>query len=1082
MNKIYYQLSKTYLLLLLIGLPMTLAAQNRTITGNVASGKGRISLPGVNVVAKGSQIGTTTDAEGNFQLSVPGEYDALVFSFIGFQSKEVVIGNQKIVNVELLESAQELSEVVVTALGFKEEADKLALTSSKVSGDNIKKSGEPDLINSLAGKASGVQIARQAGDPGSGSFIQIRGLNTITGNNQPLIIVDGIPVSNSSLGNGISASLQQSRLNDINPNDIASVQVLKGASAAALWGSRAANGVIVITTKSGNKDKLSISYNASLSFDQVNVPYHPRQTTYGQGAAGIYSSTATNSWGDRIADRSGGEDEVNKTGAYFKGESGKLYYPITKKNSKEVFTQKNYDALFQTGTAWDHSLSFSGGNDKSLFYLSIGDLRQKGLFKSNSDYNRTSLKLNTERKFNDIFRISTNSTYSRVKSDRIGRGNRTSGAPAALLRNAPDFDQYDYKGDYYSSPTASPIIDRQRSYRSQLGAVARPGIGNPQWAIYEQTYNTSVNRFINNVEFGIKPVSWFDLTARAGYDFYTDERLEYFPVNDYQNNGNGQFTESLTKEGEFTTDVIGRITRDFGKNFSLTYIAGFNVNNRSYYYTGKTINNFIIADAPPSFANATAENRIPINDKSLFRSARAYNSASFSAYDALFLNVSLAGEAGSGFGQRSKKTFYYPSADLAWQFTKLGFLNNSQVLSFGKLRASYGVVGVQPLPYKTTTTFESVNYTQSNGDYLYGSLYGNGAFIQSGQQGNNLLRPERKTEYEIGTDLRFLDNRIKLGVTYYQNKVKDILIPVGLAGSTGFTSRYSNAASLENKGVEADLGIDIVRSDDWKWSVNANFSRIRNKVTSLSGNNFVQTTGSSIIDPVAVVGYPVGVFWGGKYKRNEGGDLSLDKNNFPQLDANFGVVGNPNPEFTGAFGTSFSYKKFSLDVLFETSQGGEIYEGTRAVMYNFGTHEGVGNDVTLAQDVKNYAGKTIASGSTVRGNLVDFGGGQVLLDESYYTSLGGGFSDLKEPWVSDASWTRLRQLSLSYHLDSPKFRKLTKLQSIDFSATGRNLLLWTKIEGIDPDTNIGGTLLSRGQDYFNTPNTRSYVFSIKLTY
>lgn len=231
----------------------------------------------------------------------------------------------------------------------------------------------------MAGKASGVKINRSGGDPGAGSFIQIRGLNTLTGNNQPLIIIDGIPVSNSIVGSDIQGVLQQSRLNDINPNDIASLQVLKGASAAAVWGSRAANGVIIITTKKGSKDRLRISLNSSVSFDEPNM-YHDRQTSFGQGANGVYSPTATNSWGDRIADRIGGEDLVNTTGAFFEAIGGRRYYPIIKKNSRDIFTASNYDQVFRTGVAFDNAINVSGGNEKSTFYLSAGDLNQKGLW------------------------------------------------------------------------------------------------------------------------------------------------------------------------------------------------------------------------------------------------------------------------------------------------------------------------------------------------------------------------------------------------------------------------------------------------------------------------------------------------------------------------------------------------------------------------------------------------------------------------------------------------------------------------------------------------------------------------------
>lgn len=1060
------------------------SAQKRTITGTVSSTTEKSGLASVSVMVKGDKKGTNTKENGTFQITTDKPDPVLVFSIIGFENEEIPVGSESELMVQLSESVNQLEGVVVSALGFKEKADKVATTSSRVTGAALVNSGEPGVINALAGKASGVQINRNGGDPGAGSFIQIRGLNTLTGNNQPLIIIDGIPVSNSSVGGTTAGVLQQSRLNDINPNDIASMQVLKGASAAAVWGSRAANGVIIITTKKGSKDRLSISFNSSVSVDNVNR-FHEKQSTFGQGTNGIYSPTATNSWGDKIASRSGATDDVNTTGAFFEAVSGRRYYPIIKKNSTEVFNQSNYDQVFGTGLGLDNALSISGGNEKSTFYFSVGNLNQKGVLKGNSDYHRTTFKANTERRFGSVFRISTNSALTLINSERAGRSNNISGPIATTLRNAPDFDITDYKGSYYASAAASPILNRQRNYRNYLGASQNPTLGNPLWALYEQEYTSNVNRFVNSVEAVLKPVKWFDLTARGGYDFYTDQRLDYLPVNDLANSGNGQFTETMIREAVWTTDLIGRVSKDFSDNFSVNYILGFSVNNQNFYSNATTVRNFIIPDAPANFSNATNANISPVNLRTKVRNARLYNTAGITLYDAIFVNLSAAAETGSAFGEKSNKTFYYPSADIAWQFSKLKLFETFSALSFGKLRASYGVVGVQPLPYRTQTSFVSASYNQGVlGDQLTGAQYGNGAFIQNSEQGNEELRPERKTEYELGADLRFFKNKVRAGFTFYKNTVKDMLIPVSLPASTGFASKYTNAASLENKGLEVDLSMDVLTTKNFKWAINSNFSRVRNMVIDLAGTSLITVVSdnTATIVPSAVVGQPVGVFWAGKYERTKDGALALDANNFPKLDRNLGVVGDPNPKWGGGLGTSITYKKFALEVLFETSQGQDLYEGTRGVMYNFGTHADVGNEVTLTQDVKNYVGKVFKAGTTVRGNLNDFGGGVVLLDEPYYTSIGGGFSSLKDHIISDGSWTRLRQLSLSYRFDSDRFRKKIPFQSVEISAAGRNLFLWTKIKGVDPDTNLSGTLLARGQDYFNTPNTRSFIFSLKINY
>jgi TonB-linked SusC/RagA family outer membrane protein len=1047
-----------------------------------ADGQG---IPGANILLKGTNIGTSTDNDGKFSLRVPTASGTLVVSFIGYVTQEIEIGTRTSFDIALAANTTMLNEVVVTALGIKESADKLGSTSSKVDGEAIARSGETSLMNGLAGRASGVQISRTAGDPGAASFIQIRGQNTLTGNSQPLIVLDGVPISNTTEGGTNGGVVPQSRLNDINPNDIASMQILKGASAAALWGSRAANGVIIITTKKGAEGgKMNISFSSSYSVDKINS-FHPVQGVFGQGSKGVYNPNGTTAWGDKIADRAGGEDEVDKTGQFFKARDGSEYYPIVKKNSREVYNDPNYDLVFRTGHFFDNALSLSGGDEKSTYFFSLGDLRQKGVQRGNSEYNRTTVRLNAERKLNERVRMSGGLSYTKSFSDRIQRGNNLSGGMVGLLRNPADFDISDYIGDYYSSPNASPILDRQRGYRSYLGARANPPNNNALWALYQAKNTTDVDRFINNFELNVKAASWLDITARAGIDNYTDQQVNYFPVNDIAGAGNGSYREAITKETQLNADLFARATHDFGQNFGATVIVGANFNDRKYYNMGTSITNFLVADAPPNFSNATTANKTPVNFRSEVRTTRAYATASFSAYDALFLNLSGAAESASTFGALSDKTFFYPSADVAWQFTQLPIFQQVDGLTFGKLRASYGVVGVQPLPYRSNTVFEPSRFSANPwGDALVGAVYGDGAYSQSSSLGDQFLRPERKTEYEIGTDLRFLGNKLRTSLTYYQNTIKDVLVPVTLAPSTGFANKYTNAAKLENKGFEMELAYDILRRGDLLWSLRGNFTRNRSKVLDLAGTQALFLDGGieNFLDPRAVVGQPVGVFYSSRFARNEDGSKVFDANGFPIADPVTGVIGDPNPDWIGGFGTSLSYKKLSLDVLFETSQGGDFYNGTKSVMYNFGTHADTGNEVTLNQDLKNYAGQTIPAGSTVRGNINDFGAGPVLLDESWYTTLGSGFGSLKEQFVEDGSWTRLRQVALSYRIDSEWFKNKTKLQFLDLSITGRNLLLWTNVVGIDPDTNLSGGPTGRNMDYFNTPNTRSFLFTVKINY
>ncbi|GAB3971276.1 SusC/RagA family TonB-linked outer membrane protein [Spirosoma terrae] len=1049
-----------------------------TVRGRVISQEDRMAMPGVNIAIKGTTTGTTTDGDGNYTINVPSQESTLIFSFLGYVSQEIQVGTQTAINVTLSPDSKVLNEVVVTALGFKEEKDRLGSTASTIKAEDIKRSGETGVINGLAGKAAGVLISRSTGDPGAGSYIQIRGQNTITGSNQPLIIIDGVPMSNSTTGDSRSGVAQQSRLNDINPEDIASMQVLKGASAAGLWGSRAANGVIVITTKRGaNDNKLNVSFTSTASFDKVNV-IHPLQEAYGQGSLGVFNPTTQYSWGDKISTRSGAEDVVNMNGARFESDKGKTFYPIITKNSQETFNEARKDAVFRTGTYLDNNLSISGGNDKGNFYLSFGNLAQKGIFAGQSDYKRSSVRFNSVRQFNDIVRASANANFIRTTSNRIQKGDNTSGVYIGMLRSSPDFDSRYWKGTYYASPTAAGIRNRQRSYRNYLGASANPSYNDPLWTINELTNLTEVDRLIMNTELVVTPKDWFSITARGGIDTFNDRRVTNNPVSSVVNSGAGQYEQQIISETELNLDVIGRASKDLSENVTSTLIAGFNINDRKYNSLGGQMNGFILEEAPSNFANSTAANNYPYNSQSHRRTARLYSTLNLGFYNQLFVNGSIAAESGSTFGSASKSTFYYPSTDVAWQFSQLPIFRATP-LSFGKLRASYGIVGIQPEPYRNTTPYISASFS-SWATNLTGSGYG-GAYVESATQGDPNLLPERKTEWEIGTDLRFFKNKLSIGYTYYQNQIRDLLLQVSSAGSTGFSQKYTNAGSMENKGMEVDINVNVLQKSDFQWNVFANWSRNRNRVTNLGGTEIITFTGGAL-STVAHVGDALSAFYGGTYQRKDDGSMDLTPTGFPKLSTTLGVVGDPNPDWRGGFGTNVSYKKLSLNVLFETFQGGDFYEGTRGVLVNFGTYADVGNEVTLQQDMYNYAGTLFKAGTTLRGNVKDYGGGPVLLDQSFYTSIGGHSGQLTEQFVRDGSWTRIREITLGYVLNSAGFRKKTRLESVSFGVTARNPVLWTKVVGIDPETNVSGVGNARGVDYFNNPSTKSLVFSLKINY
>lgn len=1076
-------LSMTVILLLL---STTLRAQH-VVSGKVTGDFGE-ELIGVTVLEEGTGNGTVTDLEGNYSLILTGESPVLIFSYAGFKRARREVGNQTSLDVVLEVDVEELEEVVVTALGFKEDRDKLGYASSQVKGGDVASSGEATLLNGLAGKASGVRISRSSGDPGAGSFIQIRGLSTINGNGQPLIVVDGIPISNDARGAGEQRSVvQQSRLNDLNPNDIESVQVLKGASAAALWGTQAVGGVIYITTKSGKYNrKLNVTVKSSYSLDQVNVRY-PLQSKFGQGSGGNFNPNSTVSWGDKMADRSGEQDVYDETGAYFVANDGSIHYPIVSKNSRATYIDSNFDEVFQNGHYWENNVSLNGGSETGRFFISLSDMNQEGVIRNNSDYRRSTVRFNAEQSITPAVLFNANLNYSRTSSNRIMKGASASGIYLGLLRTPIDFDNADYYGDYYASPDAAPETYRHRSYRNPIGADANPGFNNPSWTINEQENQALVDRFLTSFKLTISPKSWLDLIARAGVDHYSEERQQFFtPGSARPEFDEGYFESELATNTIFNMDYIAKAAHDITPNFGGTVLVGFNFNHKKRVTDGSAISSFLqftpVKEKLRDIDNATPENRTVTSTFGSERTAGVYSSLTLSAYQMLFLNGTIRAESASTFGNSANNTFLFPSVSVAWQFTKMAGLENSAVLSFGKLRMAYGEVGVQPARYNTSNVFVSPTYSDQFGGSLATALYGNGVFVPSVGRGNSQLKPERKKETEIGVDLRFLQNRLSFSTTYFYNRTEDVLLDFPIAESRGYSEIYDNGGELENKGVEIDLGYQLFDRKEFRWSIDLIYSRIRNKVLDLRGVESIDLGGTAQITGRAVEGQPLGVFWGGRYLRNEDGSLALSANGFPQLAPEDGIIGDPNPDWQGSLISSFSYKNFSLSVLLETYQGADIVAATKGMLVGYGLDETTGNEAVAPSNLLDINGNIVPLGTTFRGNIANFGAGAVALTEDYYRGIGDWFGGLHEQYVEDGSWTRIREVSLAYRFNSPRFQQATGLGSASLSLTGRNLLLWTNYRGNDPDTNLTGVSIARGIDYFNNPGTRSYIVTLTLDF
>ena len=1127
---------KKFILLILIlvsGLLQQAQAQNRTVSGRVTDRATNEGLPGVTVVVKGQPaIGTSTNADGSFLLDgVPDAAQTLVMSYVGFATQEAAIAGLSTVNVSLATDSRQLDEVVITALGLEANRDQLGTAQATVQGAALTRSGETSVITALSGKTPGVLITRSSGDPGASANIQIRGASTITGNLQPLIVVDGIPISNSSIGNdGIVSSnggassnqtdgvVQASRLNDINPEDIASMEVLKGAAASVVGGTRGANGVIVITTKKGRSPNgtVNVTYRSSLSIDQINRRV-PLQTAYGQGATGLYSSSSRTSWGDRIADRTGGPDNLitDPTAAGYRGfmtfsdgtkrfgiAAGTPANPHGGKNSRDVYDHR--DDMFKRGYTWDNTATISGGDTKSNFYLSMGNTHTEGIALQNSNNDRTSVRLNVDRQLSDKFHVGVNLSYIRTKSDRVQQGSNTSGIFLGGLRTPADFNNQYFQGDF-TSPTGFVFTGRQSSYRNPLGRNNSPGYDNPLWTMANVLNTTRVNRFLGSVELNYNLTPWLSILNRAGVDTYTDNRQEYFPIG-AATVPVGRITAEIIQETQVNNDLILRANTKLNENITLSGLVGYNLNARRSTQVGATANTFLNPLSPPQVSNTPATNRQPYNLLVEQRTAALYASVDLGLFDQVFLNGTVRGESASTFGSQVSKTFVYPAASAAWQFTKLAALSGNAGLSFGKLRASYGQVGVQPGVYLTRTAYTPADpnvLADGWGTTFDASNYG-GGYVRSSSQGNALLKPERKTEYEAGLDMRFLSNRLGFSASVYTNETRDAILPIQVAATTGFTSASANAGVIQNKGLELNFDGDVVKTDKFSFNLAPNFSLNRNKVTQLNGATSVFLNGNTDSESRAVVGRQLGVLFGSRWDRNENGTLLLDVNGFPTKAATPGVYGDPNPQWRGGLNLNFRYQDLTLNVLFDHVHNADVLNGTRGALNVFGTSaesgeqttvsaaqaatlkvydtgegDAFGNATTVAQRYKPNADGTY----TFRGKVQNFGGADVALDEGWYrTGLGNIFNGPSEQFLENVNYTRLREVALNYSIRQPWLKSATHLSAIDLSVTGRNLYLWTNYKGIDPETNLTGVSNGRGYDYFNNPSTRSIIFAIKFTY
>ncbi len=1087
----------TMIFVLVYGIQISFA-QTKIISGSVKDDKGEAVI-GASVLVKGTTTGTYTDADGNFSLAVPVDATTLTVKYLGMKTKEVEIGTGSIA-VTLEEDVLGLDEVVVTALGISREKKSLGYATQGVSSDQMNKSGTGNPLSELQGKVSGLTVINSGGTPGQGTYMQLRGITSLTGSNQPLIVVDGIPLDNSVNGydatsgntadlNPVGGTATANRGIDIDPSDIESINVLKGPAASALYGIQAASGAIIITTKKGGSfpgKGTHVEYSVSRSIDKVNkLP--ESQMEYGQGSGGIYKGPETGtslSWGPSV-------DTLYWNGAsdYPFDKNGKIVGKSDPNAKTKITPYNNPKDFFVTGSTWNNNLTLSGGTASNGYRIGISNLHQKGIVPV-TKYDKTTVTLSGQSVLTNRLSISGGVTY--VKSSTYGaqQGSNVSGLMLGLVRTPNTFDNGNGNTDpAYDSTSYVLPNGNQRNYRGG------GGYDNPYWTINRNPYWSDLNRFFGFTQADYKLNNWLSLTYRLGGDVYGQDNKQAYDLKSRAFPTGLVYLDRFTNQ-QYNSDLIATIKKDFNKDWSGSLVLGHN------YFTVKSTRAFVQGTGfiiPEFYDMSNASSVLGSEAEGSKRTMAFYGQAEIAYKSMVYLNLTGRRETSSTLPAKNN-SFFYPSANISFIFTEPLHLSDNKIFPYGKLRLSYAQVGkdapVSALQtYYNLTTF-SDGFTPGiqfpiNGVQGY-VISTSGPTISS--IGNPDLKPEKTNSFEIGTDLAFLQNRISFSATYFSEKTVDAIFPVNISYATGWGGLVKNAGVLTNKGVELTLGLTPLKlTNGLRWDITANWSAYRNKVVTLSeGIDNVLIAGFTNGAIYALKGEPYGVIYGSDYVRTDDGtmiisDVQDDGYGMPIPGADNVKIGNTQPKWLGSVINSLSFKGFHLGFQIDIRHKGDIWNGTIGAMDYFGTaketanrgdsttFEGVLGHLNEAGEIVHYAsdGVTEEAGPGASNNV------KQAYNQYYWQNIGSSFIGPTQPSVEDGSFVRVRQISLSY--DMPKsVLKAIHFYSASITLYANNPFLWTKYKGVDPESSLVGPINGQGLDYFNMPGIKSFGARINV--
>ncbi len=1071
-------------LFVLVGVQL-LHAQGVQITGNVTSSEDGAALPGVSVVVKGTTIGTVTDFEGNYTLAVPEDANTLVFSFIGMVTQEVAIAGATTIDLVLEPDVVGIDEVVVTAIGITRSEKSLGYSVQAVQSEEISRANTADIVNAISGRTAGVSITSTSGMPGASVFMTIRGAASITGNNQPLFVIDGMPIHSQrgdadntarTGGSTVGREGSSSRSIDLNPEDVASITVLKGGAATALYGLRAANGAIVITTKKGaqGKQKMRVDFHTSVGFEKVSqLP--ALQNKYVQGYNGQWASGSSTSFGSNV-------DTM-----YYDGDTDYKWDPYGRLVGQSDPTATSMKAqlydpyeFFQTGMTYNNRLSITAGNDNANYYFSIADLEQSGIV-PNSQFGKTNVRLNSSARLTKWAKIGTNMAYSNSRAHVIQAGSNTSGVMLGMVRSARSFDN----SAGYEFPDGT-----QRNY--QNGG----GYDNPYWTANKNGLDEQYNRFIGNVILNLNFTDWFSASYNVGLDTYTKDTKDIDAINS-RNLSVGGLEEGLMISRMFNSDLLLNFHKTFG-DFDASLTVGHNMFSVGYK---RLYGDAIGLEIPEYYQlNNSSDNTTGVYRWG-YRTMAVFGDLQLAFKNMLFLGGTLRNDWSTTMPENNLSALY-PSASLSFVFTEIPGLKGNNILSFGKLRGSWANTANIAEPYNTLPAY----YAAGAGDgWTNGVTFpylGTTGFEVAGTLGGSELNHENMKSFEVGADLRLINNRIGLDVSYFNNLNTDLLLSVPVAESSGYNAIYINAGEMESKGFEVSLNATILQGD-FGWDIFANWSKVNNMVLSLAeGVESVFLGGFTVPQSRAVAGHTYGSIYGNDWYRDPNTNQVLINDDpsdaypdgYPMTDQRQMVpIGDVNPDWTANITNTFTFKGIRLSFMFDFKKGGYLYNGTGFAMNYFGTSER-----TMTREVYYTPEGTIDFEKTPEENLVVWDGvyghvdsdgspvssgvenvSPVVLGQAWYRGQGSNFGGGPSySAMEHADWVRLRELTLAYTFPVQK----EIIQAAELYFTGRNLWLSTPYAGIDPESNLQGAINGQGMDYFNMPGTKTYTVGLKLTF